>query len=208
MDAILHFDWNIFAALESALNIGHNGVLDNFFAFITTLGDSGIFWLGLGIIMLFFKKTRIWGAGVILAVAITGGLNDLLLKPLFERPRPFDFDWPAWTGRPFYYPEIIARPDGFSFPSGHTSSSFAAATALWCIDDKKSRRAFAIPGTILAAIIGFSRLYLHVHYPTDVLGGVLAGMLYGLIAIACIKIAQKLWEAYVAPKLKKNKATM
>ncbi|MDR3345346.1 MAG: phosphatase PAP2 family protein [Oscillospiraceae bacterium] len=194
MDAILHFDWNIFAWTERVLDVGHNPVLDNIFAFITSLGNSGLIWLAIGALMLFSKKLRPWGIAVMLGVAFSGLLNDLIIKPFFERPRPFDFDWPSWTGRAFYFPEIIAKPDSLSFPSGHTSSSFAPLIALWFIPDKKSRFALAIPGTILAALIGFSRIYVHVHYPTDVLGGIVAGVAYGLLAVLCVKFAVKLWQ--------------
>jgi len=189
MDSILHFDWNIMAWMENAWSIGSNPALDGFFKLVTTLGDGGMVWIAIGVIMLFFKKLRPWGVAVLLGAAFSGLLNDIIIKPIVERERPFNFDWPAWTGRDFFipFPEIVEKTHSLSFPSGHTSSSFAPAAAMWFIRDKKLRNAIAIPGTILAALIGFSRIYVHVHYPTDVLGGIVAGIVYGLLAVLAVK---------------------
>lgn len=91
---------------------------------------------------------------------------DILLKPLIARTRPFDVNGAIQL--------LISRPAGFSFPSGHTGASFAAASALYF-----SKNRLWIPGVILAALIAVSRLYLYVHYPTDVLTGVLLGITAG-----------------------------
>ncbi|MDR1410134.1 MAG: phosphatase PAP2 family protein [Oscillospiraceae bacterium] len=187
MDSILHFDWNVFTWTERVFDVGNNPSLDRFFAFITSLGDGGTIWLGLGVIMLFFKKTRPWGVAVMLGVALSGIITDSIIKPLVDRPRPFDYDWPSWTIRSFYFPNIIPKPHSLSFPSGHTGSSFGGAFALWFIKDKKCRYALAVPGTILAALIGFSRIYVHVHFPTDVIVGAIAGILYALLAVLIVK---------------------
>ena len=69
---------------------------------------------------------------------------------------------------------LVARPHGWSFPSGHTSSAFAAAFALWL-----QNRRLGVPALVLAGFIGFTRMYLYVHFPTDILGGVALGLALG-----------------------------
>ena len=88
------------------------------------------------------------------------------LKPLFARPRPCDL-------RPEML-MLVARPHGWSFPSGHTASAFAAAFALWL-----QNRRLGSPALVLAGFIGFTRMYLYVHFPTDILGGVALGLAVG-----------------------------
>lgn len=134
---------------------------------ITTLGDHGTIWIILTILLLIPKKTR--KAGLVSAMALIGSLlfNNLLLKNLVQRPRPYV----TFTDLQI----LIPRPSEFSFPSGHTSSSFAAAAAIYACLSKK----YGIPAMILAALIGFSRLYVGVHYPTDVLAGAVIGVLLG-----------------------------
>ncbi|MCL2023291.1 MAG: phosphatase PAP2 family protein [Oscillospiraceae bacterium] len=190
MDGILQFDWNIMTWLQDNWHVGENPALDSVFKFITTLGDGGMIWIALGIVMLFFKKLRPFGIAVLLGAAFSGLLNDLIIKPIISRERPFDFDWPQFitNGREFFYPHIIKEmPHSLSFPSGHTSSSVAPATALWFISDKKLRWRLAIPFSVIALLIGFSRIYIHVHFPTDVLGGIVAGIVYGVLAVFAAK---------------------
>ena len=88
------------------------------------------------------------------------------LKPLFARPRPCDLQPEMLT--------LVARPHGWSFPSGHTASAFAAAFALWL-----QNRRLGVPALVLAGFIGFTRMYLYVHFPTDILGGVALGLALG-----------------------------
>lgn len=181
----LGFDRMVFEWVEKVFSYGISGILTLVLTFFTTIGDKSIIWLVLGVALLPFKKTRKIGLVVLASQACTLFINNLFLKNFFARPRPFDLDvWKDW----FLYPEFIRRPDSFSFPSGHSSSSFAAATAL--IYSKKKR--FIIPGFIVAAIIAFSRIYMHVHYPTDVLFGALLGILYGVIAIFACKLLFKI----------------
>lgn len=168
------FDMAIFQWVESAL---WNPVLDSIMKVITTLGDGGILWIVVGLALVFPKKTRKYGVMVIVGLLFSLLINDYILKPLIARPRPFDLDIDWWKAQ-FVYPEIIKHPDSWSFPSGHTSSSFAAATALVFT----KRKSLYIPGGIMAVLIAFSRIYVHVHYPTDVIAGVVVGILYGLLA--------------------------
>ncbi len=147
---------------------------DIFMRFFTHLGDYGALWIIIAVVMLMFKKTR--KAGICLAVSLvaTAIIGNVILKNIFARLRPFVVA---------NFPIIISHPGGYSFPSGHTSSSFAAATAL-SLHYKKYAAAFYI----VAALIGFSRIYLYVHYPSDVAAGAIVGV---AVAIICHKIIQK-----------------
>lgn len=136
---------------------------------ITALGNGGIIWIVAAIVLLAIPKYR--KGGMVLALGLILGLllGNLTLKPLIARTRPFDLVEGIEL--------LIAAPTDFSFPSGHTLSSFVAAFILTMIDKRFGY--FAIP---LAFLIAFSRLYLYVHFPSDVLGGiVLAAMISAIL---------------------------
>ena len=135
---------------------------------ISSLGDAGLIWIALSILLLLFPKTRKAGlaSGIaLLFMLITG---NMILKPLVARLRPFTVNTAVEL--------LIPPPTDFSFPSGHTYASFASASAIF-----SNNRKIRIPALILASLIAFSRLYLYVHYPTDVLFGILFGILAGWI---------------------------
>jgi len=147
--------------------------------FITKLGDMGIIWIALAVILLLIPKTR--KAGVMLAAALCVDfvLCNGILKNLFARTRPFDVNTSIQL--------LIAKPKDFSFPSGHTAASFAAVAALFFAGEKRLWK----PALLLAVLIAFSRLYLYVHYPTDILGGAAVGTAAGYIAYrAVVKLEQ------------------
>ena len=141
--------------------------LDAVMPVITLLGDAGIFWMVIAAVLLLFKKTRRVGVGM--AIAMLSGLLlcNLTLKPLCHRPRPYDYQYDIF-GRTI--PLLIEHQHDFSFPSGHTIASFEAAGVIVLNNKKWGAAALA-----LACLIAFSRLYLYVHYPTDVLASVALG---------------------------------
>lgn len=141
-------------------------------AFITTCGDHGLIWIVIGIILLVPRKTRRWGVTLLVTLGITWIICEFGVKEIVARPRPFMLD-PG-------YELIIASPSGFSFPSGHTLASFLAATVLACAPIARGWKAAA---WVMAALIAFSRLYLFVHFPTDVLAGAIIGVLAGLLGV-------------------------
>ena len=154
------------------------GFLDHVVPWITLLGEAGWIWILLAVVLLARKKTRSLGLAVAISLLVDLVLCNLLLKPLVARPRPFT-----------YRPDLnllVAAPRDFSFPSGHTAASFAAAAALAFAHCRHWRPAMA-----LALLIALSRLYLYVHYPTDVLCGALLGVLCGLIGAAWGKKVMK-----------------
>ena len=165
----------------------HNPFTDWFFPAVTFLGDKGLIWLVIAVLLLISRKYRKWGVTMLCAMLLTAVAGELLLKEVFERLRPFH-----------HFPELellIEAPSSFSFPSGHTASSFAAAVVLL-----KCRRSFGIPALILASCIAFSRLFLFVHYPSDVLCGAILGVLMALLT--CF-LFRKFWNLQSPSRLRR-----
>lgn len=144
--------------------------LNPFMKFVTSLGDSGSIWIFLALFCLFFHKMRKGGKAVLIALLLSFIVNNLILKRLFGRIRPYD----VIEGLTI----LIHKPGEFSFPSGHTASSFGAATAFYLNGDKR----WGVAAIFLAAAIGFTRMYVGVHYPTDVLGGMISGIFTGILS--------------------------
>ena len=147
----------------------HTPFLDKIMVFITRLGDAGIIWIVLSIVLLLIPKTRKSGAVMVAALVVDVLLCNIGLKNLVARTRPYDVN----TGVHL----LVAKLHDYSFPSGHTAASFASVTALYLAGEKKLWK-FAL---VLACLIAISRLYLYVHYPTDVLGGILFGVISGYL---------------------------
>ena len=159
----MEWEFSILYALQEI----HNPVLDQIMLFITSLGDAGWFWIAIGVVCLIFKKHRKMGLQLLLSMLGTLILGNLIIKNLVARPRPCDIDAAVTL--------LISRPHGHSFPSGHSINSMAAAVALF-LNNKK----IGVPAIIIAALIGFSRLYLFVHFPTDVLAGFVIAVLVAI----------------------------
>ena len=156
------------------------GFLDLVMPIITLFGDGGVFWIACAVILLFFPKYR--KAGLTMGLALVMGLVvcNITIKPLAARPRPVDFIQMN-NLQALIPPDVIIMHD-FSFPSGHTIASFEASVALLMYSKK-----LGIPALILGILVSLSRLYLYVHYPTDVLVSVVLGTLFALIAYAIMK---------------------
>lgn len=150
-----------------------NGFLDVAMRIITMFGDGGIFWIACAVILLCIPKTRKTGLGMGIALIMGLIVCNITLKPLVERIRPYDFQQEYFQ---VTIQLLTERMHDYSFPSGHTIASFEAATVL-LINNKK----LGIPAMILAVLIAFSRLYLYVHYPTDVIFSIFAGILFAFI---------------------------
>lgn len=143
---------------------------DKIFRFITVLGDKGFIWVVIALILIIGNKHRRTGILVILALLLASLVGEVLIKNIVQRPRPFvEYR---------YLKSIISYTSGYSFPSGHTVSSFAAARIL-SSEFKKYRCLFFG----LAFAIAFSRLYLLVHYPTDIAAGIIIGFICGWIIL-------------------------
>lgn len=163
----MNWEFDFLLALQNL----HNPVLDKLMIFVSTLGNAGIFWIAFAVILLISKKYRMTGLQTLVAMALTFIVGNLILKNLIARERPF-----------VVYETIellIKKPGEYSFPSGHSMNGFAAAVSLLLCDKR-----LGIPAIVLAAVIAFSRMYLFVHFPTDIIGGILVGTLCAVVVNA------------------------
>ena len=151
-----------FNLLSQIYNITHNGIFDKIMPIISNLGNMGIIWVAISIILLSNKKYRRAGILCLVALIVTAIVGEGILKNLIQRLRPFN-EVPAMQ-------LLISKPLSYSFPSGHTASAFAAAFII-----SNQIKKLVIPAYVLAATIAFSRMYLFVHYPSDIIGGILLG---------------------------------
>lgn len=148
---------------------------DTVMVFVTKLGDAGFLWILLAVILILIPKKRKSGILLMLALVVEVILCNGILKPIICRVRPCDVNSAIQL--------LIPRPQDFSFPSGHTAAAFAAVTALYSAKEKVLWKLTLI----LAVFIALSRMYLYVHYPTDILGGMLAGVIAGYIGYWLVK---------------------
>ena len=199
----MYFDWE-FQFLNWMQDHLRGEFLDTVMPFITKFGDGGIFWIAVTLLLMIPKRTRKYAhvSAIALIFCVIGG--NLILKNVIGRARPFWLDNGNMLARIAQItadgltqytqghdkligllPDgrtpislLVSAPNDFCFPSGHTQASFAAATAI-CMYSRK----WGIPALVLAALVAFSRMYLYVHYPTDILGGIFCGVVYALIAL-------------------------
>ena len=236
-DSFLSFDLGVFEWIQSI----QSPILTSIMVVITTLGDEGIIFIAAGLVLFATKKYRKVGLAMLISLVVMLILNNLVLKEMLERVRPFyifdleglladkqafidagrlgKFDvmvekiqaltekYPEmaadWIAK-YQYPDFVEKLTSFSFPSGHTSSAFAACAAILFLNRK-----IGIPAMVFAALMGFSRIYVEVHYCTDVIGGAIVGIIYALIGVLIAKLVypyvDKAFNA-VAKKLKKKEA--
>lgn len=161
IDALSNLEGSILLFIQDSVRCD---ILTPFFVFVTKLGNAGFIWVTMSLLLLLFPRTRKVGGMGILALMFSLLVNNMLLKNIVERARPFDVIQ-ALT-------PLVERPRDYSFPSGHTASSFAAAGVFF----RNLPRRLGLPALLLAVLIGLSRLYVGVHYPSDVLAGLLSGL--------------------------------
>ncbi len=142
----------------------HSNWLDSVMIFFTTLGDGGFIWILTALACIFFKKSRKCGVLMLFTMLLCLVVGNGLIKNLVARPRPFQ----ALEGE---ISLIIPPPSEYSFPSGHTMHGFGAAAMIF-LHNKRA----GIAALLGAAVIAFSRMYLFVHFPTDILGGIVIGV--------------------------------
>ena len=176
-------------------NLRFDGLTDAMIS-ITHLGDHGKIWIILCLVLLLFKRTRKAGICGLIALLINLFITNVTLKPLVARVRPYEQFEDLIL--------LIGRQKDFSFPSGHTSSSFATAVAIFMMDCrikktadgivKSSATVLGIASMILAIAIAYSRLYVGVHFPTDVLAGAAIGVFSAWAAGRLIHAAIEKWK--------------
>lgn len=188
LDAIYSFDLSVFSALDRL----HTPLLDGFMRFVTLFGEGGYFWIVLALVLLVFKRTRTAGLALAATLIVFLVVNDVALKNIVARPRPYvKYDIEA----------LIAFPSGYSFPSGHTGCCFAGAASLALTLRRERPLGVGMRSTaagwvtaaayVIAALCGLSRIWLHVHYCTDVLGGIVSGTFCGLAGSALALLAAR-----------------
>ena len=153
-------------------------LVDGLMVFITSLGDHGWFWILMGVLLFSFPRTRLLGGCMLISIAAGFLLGNVLLKNMAARQRP------CWLDPSV---ELLVRvPKDFSFPSGHSLVSFEGAVCIFLFNRK-----WGIPALMLAVLTAFSRLYLFVHFPTDVLAGIVMGI---VIAWSVVRTAKRQME--------------
>ena len=160
MTILQNFDQAVLDMMQSL----RCGFLDSFVIYFSYVTTSGIIWVVLGVVMLFIRKTRATGIILLSSLALVFLTGDLFLKHVINRARPFSVN-----------PDImllIKTPSGASFPSTHSCLAAASTVVLFA-----KNKLFGFIALMLTVCIAFSRLYLYVHYPTDVLAGLVLGVL-------------------------------
>lgn len=175
----MSFDLPILDYIQTHLR---SGVLDFLMPVLTVFGDGGVFWILLTLALLMFKKTRRYGLAMAAGLCIEALFCNVIIKNAVARIRPYDINTSVRL--------LIKPPSDYSFPSGHTGASFAGASALLFSKCRK----FWIPAFLLASVIAFSRLYLYVHFPTDVLAGALLGIFSGWLGSVFMSYALKSYD--------------
>ncbi len=173
--AFAQYDYIILKALHD-LAVATEGALTPFFQWISNFGKMGIGEILLGLLLLCFKRTRKTGVCLLLAVALGALITNVIVKNYVARPRPFldttgiYYEWWKFIGG--------IKQAEYSFPSGHTTAAMAAVTAI--ILNSKNKWRWVL--FLFVILMGISRNYLMVHYPSDILGGILAGTLAGYVS--------------------------
>ena len=168
LQSVQNLDGEILLQIQQHLR---TDMLTPFMKIVTFLGNGGWFWILCAVVLLAIPKTRKTGYAAVLSLIFGVIVTNLLLKNIVARPRPFA-EIEALI-------PLIAKPTDFSFPSGHTTASFAVALVMLRMLPKK----IGIPAVVLAALVAFSRLYLGVHYPTDVLAGFVVALVGSSMAV-------------------------
>ncbi len=170
-DCIQQIDETILFYLQEHLK---SPALDRVMVFLTALGNAGLFWIAAAFVLILIRRYQKCGFIMLCTITLSRFLGEDLLKPIIGRLRPCA-----------KFPEIvllIPAPQSSSFPSGHTMIGFACATVLYHFNHK-----MGVAGFLVASLIAFSRLYLFVHYPSDILGGILYGTITSLFLLKIFK---------------------
>ncbi len=183
------FDYAILEMLHN-LAVAFGFIATPFLKFISMLGEDGLFLIAVSVILMLFKKTRKVGICMFGAIGCGAIITSFCLKDIIARPRPF-----LEVNKPFveWWNFVGATPKtSFSFPSGHVTATMAAMTSIFLLCNKK----YSWTGYVFVLLMGISRNYLMVHYPSDVLGGIIVGAVAATIAYVITVLIYKFLEKH------------
>ncbi len=180
-----YFPWEM-SFLQSLQGI-HSAPLDVIMKIITYMGEAGLMWMAISLVLAIIPQTRKCGFTMMLAMALTFVLGNLVLKNVIARGRP------CWVDPSVQL--LIKNPDDFSFPSGHTMNGITASICIFLYYRKAG-----IGAIIVACLIAFSRMYLFVHWPTDIMGGIVVGAVDAIISFFVVKKIFEVVEKKIAEK--------
>lgn len=186
IESLLNFEGSILLFLQDNVR---NPILDAILIPFTLSNNAGISCILLVLIFLYFKRLRKVGILMLVSLLLEFIIANLILKNLTARIRPYE----VIQGLTL----IVGRAHDFSFPSGHTGSAFAVAVVIFFKMPKK----YGILAIALASLMGFSRLYVGIHYPSDVIGGVLLGIITSLTAIKCLPDSSPIMKRFAGESI-------
>lgn len=182
LESLINFEGSILLFLQ---NYVRNPVLNALLIPFTLSNNAGISCILIVAVFIYFKSLR--KAGILMGISLLLEflLNNLIIKNLFARIRPYE----VIDGLIL----LVGKAPDYSFPSGHTGSAFALAVVIFMVMDRK----YGIIALVLASLMGFSRLYVGIHYPSDVLGGVILGVVTSVIAVKCFPDSSRLMKKFI-----------
>lgn len=182
LESLINFEGSILLFLQ---NYVRNPVLNALLIPFTLSNNAGISCILIVAVFIYFKSLR--KAGILMGISLLLEflLNNLIIKNLFARIRPYE----VIDGLIL----LVGKAPDYSFPSGHTGSAFALAVVIFMVMDRK----YGIIALVLASLMGFSRLYVGIHYPSDVLGGVILGVVTSVIAVKCFPDSSRLMKKII-----------
>lgn len=173
IDYITNIDFSILYWIQDNLR---NSFTDFVMPLFSNLQDGGLIWISIAVVMLFFKRTRYCGIAVLLAMGIDTLITEYGIKNVVCRVRPCNLVDDVNM--------LVEKPTSYSFPSNHSASAFAGAVAVMLTIKKK---AWTIPAFVFSGIIAFSRMYVFVHFPSDVFAGILIGSTISVLVCYLMK---------------------
>ena len=179
METLLRLDGDILLWIQENMR---TDLMTTIMRGITRLGDNGCLWIVLAVVLLVIGKTRRVGAASALSLLLTFMVVNLGIKNIVERVRPYE----VIEG----LTRLVHAEESFSFPSGHSAHAFAGGVVIFLMLPRK----VGIPVLVLSFLIAISRMYVGVHYPTDVLAGIVIGSLLAYISVRVVNFVMEKWE--------------